>query len=50
MKGLLFGVRPFDPITFAGVTITLAIVGLVASMLPAWRAARVDPVRALRAD
>lgn len=50
MKSLLFGVQPFDPLTFALVAATLAAVGLLASLLPAWRAARVDPVRALRAD
>jgi ABC-type antimicrobial peptide transport system permease subunit len=50
MRGFLFGIQPFDPLTFATVAIALAAVGLFASLLPAWRAARVDPVRALRAD
>ncbi len=50
MRGFLFGIQPFDPLTFASVAIALAAVGLLASLLPAWRAARVDPVRALRAD
>ena len=50
MKNLLFGVQPFDPITFAGVTLTLTFVGVIASLVPAWRAVRVDPVSAIRAD
>jgi putative ABC transport system permease protein len=50
MKSLLFGVQPFDPITFAGVALTLTVVGTVASLAPAWRAVRVDPVSAIRAD
>jgi ABC-type antimicrobial peptide transport system permease subunit len=50
MKGMLFGVQPFDPVTFGAVAATLAGVGVLASLVPAWRAARVDPVRALRGD
>jgi putative ABC transport system permease protein len=50
MKGLLFGVEPFDPMTFGAVAAVLASVGAAASLLPAWRAARVDPVRALRGE
>ena len=50
MTSLLFGVQPFDPLTFAGVTLTLTLVGVGASLVPAWRAVRVDPVSAIRAD
>jgi predicted permease len=50
MSGLLFGVRPLDPLTYAAVSATLAAVALLATYLPARRASRVDPIVALRAD
>jgi putative ABC transport system permease protein len=50
LSGLLFGVQPIDPTTFAVVPAVLLLVALLASALPAARAARVDPVVALRAD
>jgi predicted permease len=48
MSGLLFGVKPTDPLTMAGVSIVLGAAGLLACYLPAMRASRVDPVQALR--
>ena len=47
---LLFGVEASDPVTFVGVSLVLATVALVAAAVPAWRAARLDPVAALRAE
>jgi macrolide transport system ATP-binding/permease protein len=48
MRGLLFGVRSWDATTLAAVTVVLAIAALLASYIPARRAARVDPMVALR--
>lgn len=45
---MLFGISRLDPITYIGVILTLAIVSTVACAIPAWRAARVDPMVALR--
>jgi predicted permease len=50
LGGLLHGVTPADPATFIAVTVALAGVAALASMVPAWRASRVDPVIALRSE
>lgn len=50
MERLLYGVKPLDLQTFAAVPVTLLLVSLAACYLPARRAARVDPMQALRAD
>jgi putative ABC transport system permease protein len=50
IASLLFGVQATDPITFAAISLLLAFVALLACYLPARRAARVNPIEALRAD
>jgi putative ABC transport system permease protein len=50
MSALLFGVGPTDPVTYGAVSVALGAVAMVATYLPARRAARVDPVVALRTD
>jgi ABC-type antimicrobial peptide transport system permease subunit len=46
----LFGVGPLDPMTFGSVALILALTAAVATAAPAWRATRVDPVEAFRAE
>ena len=50
METLVFGVSASDPLTLAGVGATLALVALMASLVPAYRALRLDPVKVLRAN
>ena len=50
MRGLLFGVRSWDLPTLAGVAAVLGIAALLASYIPARRAASISPVDALRAE
>jgi ABC-type antimicrobial peptide transport system permease subunit len=49
MQGLLFGVTPYDPATFAGVAVMMATIGVVACWIPALRASRIDPAITMRA-
>jgi len=48
MSSLVYGVKPTDPLTFLAVAMVLAVVALSATIIPAYRAARVDPMVALR--
>jgi ABC-type antimicrobial peptide transport system permease subunit len=50
MESLLFGVRPHDAATFGGVAIVLLTASLAASLVPARRAVKIDPMTALRAE
>jgi ABC-type antimicrobial peptide transport system permease subunit len=48
LANLIYGVKPTDPITFGAVSVLLAGVGLFASIIPAYRASRVEPMKTLR--
>lgn len=50
LAALLYATPPYDPAVLAGTAATLALVTIVASLVPAWRATRVDPMVALSAD
>jgi putative ABC transport system permease protein len=50
LESMLFGVRSYDPATFAAIVALLGLVALLACLLPARRAARVDPMTALRSE
>jgi predicted permease len=50
MAGLLYQIHPTDAATFAGAALLLAALAVAASLVPAWRATRVDPLTALRAE
>jgi ABC-type antimicrobial peptide transport system permease subunit len=48
MQALLYGVEARDPLTILAVSLALALIGVVSTSLPAYRAASVDPIEALR--
>lgn len=50
LSGLLFGIGPRDPGTFAAVVVLTLALSIIATLTPAWRAMRVDPLRVLRQD
>src|SRR3954462_13385305 len=50
METLLFRTKAYDPFVFGGVALVLAVIGLLAALLPALRATKADPVAALRAE
>jgi putative ABC transport system permease protein len=50
LSSLLHQTNPRDPVAFAGVTVCVAVLALLAAAVPAWRASRVDPAVALRAE
>ena len=50
ISSLLFGVQPTDPTTMVAVVGTITLVAVVACLMPAWRASRVDPNVVLRDD
>jgi ABC-type lipoprotein release transport system permease subunit len=50
MKSLLFGISPLDPLTYVTVPLVMCAASILASYLPARRAAGIDPMEALRVD
>ncbi|HVU25752.1 MAG TPA: ABC transporter permease [Opitutus sp.] len=50
IQSLLFAVKPFDPLVYAGVTLLFAVIAAIACVLPSLRASRVDPLVALRTE
>ena len=50
LRALLYGVSSGDAATFASITLLVALIAFAASVIPARRATRIDPVEALRAD
>lgn len=50
VEGFLYGLRPSDPATLGGTVVLVLLVAVAAGAIPAWRAARMDPVAALRED
>jgi len=50
LRTMLYGVGPADPLTFVSVGVTLSLVALLSSLVPAWRATRVNPVVALKTE
>jgi len=50
MRGLLFEIHAFDAATFVGVVLVLTAVALAATIVPALRASRIDPIRSLRSE
>jgi ABC-type antimicrobial peptide transport system permease subunit len=50
LAGLLYGIKPADPLTFAAVSLFLAAVAFISCYVPARRAASIDPMQSLRAE
>ena len=50
VSSMLYGLSPHDPLTLAAAAVLLLLVSVGSSLLPAWRAAHVDPTEALRAE
>jgi ABC-type antimicrobial peptide transport system permease subunit len=50
IRSMLYGANPYDPLVVAGMVVCLLFTATVASVIPAWRASRVDPMQALRSE
>ena len=50
LRALLFGITPFDGVAYGAVAGVMLVVASAAALIPAWHAARTDPLASLRAD
>jgi ABC-type antimicrobial peptide transport system permease subunit len=50
IKSFLYQVQPLDPLTYVAVAVALSAIGLIAALLPARKAASIEPMEALRED
>jgi ABC-type antimicrobial peptide transport system permease subunit len=50
LRSMLYGTQPLDPAAFAGAAAMLMAVAVLACLIPAWRASRIDPIQALRTE
>jgi ABC-type lipoprotein release transport system permease subunit len=50
IRDLLYEIKPLDPVVFAAVPATLLAMAVLACIVPAWRASRLDPMQALRSE
>ena len=50
IQSLLYGTRPLDPIVFVAVSVVLLMIAALSCVMPAWKASRIDPMQALRAE
>ena len=50
LRSMLYGTQPLDPAAFAGAAAMLMAVAVMACLIPAWRASRIDPIQALRTE
>jgi ABC-type antimicrobial peptide transport system permease subunit len=50
LRSILYDTQPGDPATFAGIALLLGLSAMVATLVPAWRATRIEPVDAIKSE